>query len=46
MHLKELKKIKLNPVVLIRNIANEPKREPLKLARIGKFMTQEMRHNE
>ena len=37
MHLKEPKKVKLNSVVLIRNIANGPKREPLKLARIVKI---------
>ena len=30
------KKVKVNSVVLVRNIANEPKREPLKLARIVK----------
>ena len=37
MQLNESKKVKLNSVVLIRNIANEPKREPLKLARIVKI---------
>ena len=37
MQLNEPKKVKLNSVVLIRNIANEPKREPLKLARIMKI---------
>ena len=37
MQLNEPKKVKLNSVVLIRNIANEPKREPLKLARIVKI---------
>ena len=37
MQLKEPKKVKLNSVVLIRNIANESKREPLKLARIVKI---------
>ena len=37
MQLTEPKKVKENSVVLIRNIANEPKREPLKLARIVKI---------
>ena len=32
--LENPKKVKLNSVVLVRNIANESKREPLKLARI------------
>ena len=31
------KKVKINSVVLVRNIANESKREPLKLARIVKI---------
>ena len=30
------KRVKVNSVVLVRNIGNEPKREPLKLARIEK----------
>ena len=37
MQLTEPKKVKENSVVLIRNIANETKREPLKLARIVKI---------
>ena len=37
MQLNTSKKVKLNSVVLIRNIANETKREPLKLARIVKI---------
>ena len=37
MQLNTSKKVKLNSVVLIRNIANETKREPLKLARIVKM---------
>ena len=36
MSLSNPKKVKVNSVVLVRNIANEPKREPLKLARIVK----------
>ena len=36
MQLTEPEKVRENAVVLIRNIANEPKREPLKLARILK----------
>ena len=35
--LKNPKRIKVNLIVLVRNIANEPKREPLKLARIEKI---------
>ena len=35
--LENPKRVKLNSVVLVRNIANEPKREPLKLARIEKI---------
>ena len=35
--LENPKKVKVNPIVLVRNIANEPKREPLKLARIVKI---------
>ena len=35
--LESSNRLKLNSVVLIRNIANEPKREPLKLARIVKI---------
>ena len=34
MQLKEPRKVKENSVVLIRNIANESKREPMKFARI------------
>ena len=37
MNLNSPKKVKINSVVLVRNIANEPKREPLKLARIVKI---------
>ena len=37
MQLNTSNKVKLNSVVLIRNIANETKREPLKLARIVKI---------
>ena len=37
MNLNSPKKVKINLVVLVRNIANEPKREPLKLARIVKI---------
>ena len=37
MSLSNPKKVKVNSVVLVRNIANEPKREPLKLARIVKI---------
>ena len=36
MHLKEPRKIEKNSVVLIRNIANESKREPMKFARVLK----------
>ena len=35
--LESSKRVKLNSVVLVRNIANEPKREPLKIARIERF---------
>ena len=35
--LENPKLVKVNSVVLVRNIANEPKREPLKLARIEKI---------
>ena len=34
MNFKEPKKVELNSVVLLRNIANESKREPMKLARV------------
>ena len=37
MQLKEPRKVKENSVVLIRNIANESKREPMKFARILKI---------
>ena len=36
-HLQEPKEVKENAIVLIRNIGNEPKREPLKLARVEKI---------
>ena len=35
--LESSKRVRLNSVVLVRNIANEPKREPLKIARIEKI---------
>ena len=35
--LENPKQVKVNSIVLVRNIANEPKREPLKLARIVKI---------
>ena len=35
--LENPKRVKVNSIVLVRNIANEPKREPLKLARIEKI---------
>ena len=34
MCLENPKRVKMNSIVLVRNIANEPKREPLKLARV------------
>ena len=37
MCLENPKQVKVNSIVLVRNIANEPKREPLKLARIEKI---------
>ena len=37
MSLENPKRVKVNSIVLVRNIANEPKREPLKLARIEKI---------
>ena len=36
MHLKEPRKVEKNSVVLLRNIANESKREPMKFARVLK----------
>ena len=36
-HLQEPREVKENAIVLIRNIGNEPKREPLKLARVEKI---------
>ena len=35
--LESSNRVKLNSVVLVRNIANEPKRKPLKIARIEKI---------
>ena len=35
--LESSNRVKLNSVVLVRNIANETKREPLKIARIEKI---------
>ena len=37
MHLKEPRKLESNSVVLLRNIANESKREPMKFARVLKI---------
>ena len=37
MHLKEPRKLEKNSVVLLRNIANESKREPMKFARVLKI---------
>ena len=37
MCLENPKQVKVNSIVLVRNIANEPKREPLKLAKIEKI---------
>ena len=37
MQLQEPKEVRENSIVLIRNIGNEPKREPLKIARIEKI---------
>ena len=37
VHLQEPKEVRETSIVLIRNIGNEPKREPLKLARIEKI---------
>ena len=37
MHLKEPRKLETNSVVLLRNIANESKREPMKFARVLKI---------
>ena len=37
MELQEPKEVRENSIVLIRNIGNEPKREPLKFARIDKI---------
>ena len=37
VHLQEPKEVKENSIVLIRNIGNEPKREPLKFARVEKI---------
>ena len=34
MHLKEPRKLETNSVVLLRNIANESKREPMRFARV------------
>ena len=34
MHLKEPRKLEINSVVLLRNIANESKREPMRFARV------------
>ena len=36
MHLKEPRKVEKNSIVLLRNIANESKREPMKFARVLK----------
>ena len=37
VQLQEPKEVRENSIVLVRNIGNEPKREPLKLARIEKI---------
>ena len=37
MHLKEPRKVEKNSVVLLRNIANESKREPMRFARVLKI---------
>ena len=37
MQLQEPKEVRENSIVLIRNIGNEPKREPLKIARVEKI---------
>ena len=37
VHLQEPKEVRENSIVLIRNIGNEPKREPLKFARVKKI---------
>ena len=37
VNLEESNKLKVNSVVLLKNIANEPKCEPLKLARVNEI---------
>ena len=46
MHLKEPERVEKNSVVLLRNIANEPKREPMRFARVLKLMNLKIMLNE